>query len=52
MLGTALPEVMSLGPARRNRPQVRMGSLFVEAESVGDRGCLSAAGDSELGEDP
>jgi hypothetical protein len=28
MLGTALPEVMSLGPARRNRPQVRMGSLL------------------------
>jgi hypothetical protein len=48
MLGTALPEVMSLGPARRNRSQVRMGALFVEAEAVGDRGRLTATGDPKL----
>jgi hypothetical protein len=51
MLGTALPEVMSLGPARRNRLQVR-GSLFVEAEAVGDRRRFPATGDPELGKDP
>ena len=28
------------------------GSWLVEAEPVGDRGCLSATGDSQLGQDP
>ena len=27
-------------------------SLLVEAEAVGNRGCLTAAGDPELGQDP
>jgi hypothetical protein len=50
MLGTARLEV-SLDWARRDRPTVRCGSLFVEAELVSDRGRLTASAGAQLGKD-
>jgi hypothetical protein len=50
MLGTARPDLMCW-TGREEQPQVR-GSLFVEAEPVGDRGRLPTAGDPQLGQDP
>ena len=52
MLAWALPGLMSPNRAREEELKAEADSLLVEAEAVSDRGCLTAAGDPELGEDP
>src|SRR5215218_4524624 len=52
MLAWALPGLMSPNRAQEEELQAEADSLLVEAEAVGNRGCLTAAGDPELGEDP
>ena len=51
MLAWALSGLMSPNRAREEELKAEADSLLVEAEAVGDRGCLPAAGDPELGED-
>jgi hypothetical protein len=51
--GSALPVLMTPNQTRPEEELPRRGgSLPVEAEPVRDRGCLPAAGDPELGQDP
>ena len=52
MLAWALPGLMSPNRAREEELKAEADSWLVEVESVGNRGCLTAAGDPELGEDP
>jgi hypothetical protein len=51
MLGSALPDVVSLDRAGKEQATAEAGSLLVEAEAVGDRGRLATAGHAQLGKD-
>jgi hypothetical protein len=50
-VGFARPHVTEPGAGRR-AAKAQVGSLFVEAEPVGDRRSLPATGHPQLGQDP
>jgi hypothetical protein len=52
IFGSALLDVTSRLGAGVGAAKLEAGLLLVEAEAVGDRGCLAATGDPELGQDP
>ena len=52
MLAWALPGLMSPNRAREEELKAEADSLLVQAESVGNRGRLTATSDPQLGQDP